>query len=166
MKRKHKILISIITLLVISVVFCTVFIFPHGGLLAVPKYLSDYFGDKTWELYSFETLSEKQIGEEIASRALMCMQYTGDEEQAPDVGGLSHYYWFPYHERPDHIEAYVTLNKTIINGDNGIVWFTYTQVLYNADNGKISGSWHILTRCHIARDDSGEWIVIGTNEHP
>lgn len=164
MSKKKGLLVIAATLIALAVT-AGIFILPKGVIL-VPQYLKEYFGDKTAELYTFQTPSEAKIGRDIASEVLTVMQYTGDEDSAPEAGALSRYYWFPYLQQPDSADADVILCKADIHGDEGSVWIMYTLSRYDESGKCIEGSSGILVRCTVSRDSDGSWEVTGTNEHP
>ncbi|MCH5209724.1 MAG: hypothetical protein J1F01_02040 [Oscillospiraceae bacterium] len=129
------------------------------------EYEIAHFGKSSTELYSFQTLKEKKVGKEIVERAKFCMEYNGDEQSAPETDELARYYYFPSYDRPSRTEVKINLVKCVIHGKRGSVWFRYS--LRSFGNGICThGSWNILTRCTIEKDDSGDWIVTNVNEPP
>lgn len=128
-------------------------------------YQISYFGTKYFELYSIQTSSEKEIGDEIVERIKNCMEYTGDKTNAPETDAISRYYYSDT-KIPVRTNVTVDLKKAVLHGDKGSVWICYTQEYYDENDECIYGSRDILARCVIEKSDAGEWIVTSVGEPP
>lgn len=165
MKKSKKIVLTIVLILIFGLEFLKIFILPCG-VLVVPQYLQDWFGEKTCELYTFQSISERMVGNQIVDDLYQVLVYTGDPDSAPDAGALNCHYYFIYYEDTVRVEAEVSLCKVCIRGEEGSVWLWYSIKRYDENDNLTNGSSHILTRCSIERDTNGEWIVTGLSEHP
>lgn len=155
---------AVLSLLSLTVIF---FIFPNG-IVFPSEYRTHFWGSDFYELYSFQTPYEKQIGEETAVLARECMEYSGSREDAPEVGALSVYYGFDHFARPERAaaDADVSMKKTALYGDTGNVWVVYTNHWYNENGEHIYGSSDVLARYTIERDEDGKWTVTKVTETP
>lgn len=165
MKKGKKILLASISIIALCAVFVYTFILPFR-LITVPEFEQDTFGDKIIELYTFQTFSERRIGNQIVDQLSRVLSYTDNPDEAPDAGALNRYYYFPYYEDTVRADVSVYLNKVCINGDEGSVWLTYSVERFDENDRLTNGSAGILTRCSIERSSDGEWIITGTLEHP
>lgn len=159
------IVVPLIILIAVFVGFMRIVVFPDGFSMPM-DYRISFFGKSYFELYSFQTLKEKKIGIEIAERAKSCMEYTGDEISAPESDELYRFYYFRHYDRPAYTNVQVELNKAVIHGNEGSIWFTYTLKWYDENNNLIQSAGNILTRCKIKKDETGEWIVTHISEPP
>lgn len=167
-KKKFKIryvVIPLIGLVLLFVSYMRIVVFPDGFGMPM-DYRIAFFGKSYAELYSFQTPTEKKIGEEIVERARACMEYIGDEQSAPETDKLAKYYYFPYHDRPARTDVEISLVKCVLHGEKGSVWFNYTLKRLNENDESIGSSADILTRCTIMKDEAGNWIVTSVSEPP
>ena len=49
--------------------------------------------------------------------------------------------------------------------DEGYMWVKYTSVAYDVDGEVTTGSWNILTKWELEKQD-GRWVVTNVNEAP
>ena len=49
--------------------------------------------------------------------------------------------------------------------DEGYMWVQYTSVAYDVDGEITTGSWDILTKWELKKQD-GRWVVTNVNEAP
>ena len=111
-KSKLKIALFIIAgLAIIAFLHLRIVVFPDGFDMPI-NYEIGYFGKSYYELYSIQTPKEKKIGDEIAERAKSCMEYLGNEEDAPETDALSRFYNWGHSVRPIRAETEVSLKKT------------------------------------------------------
>lgn len=52
------------------------------------------------------------------------------------------------------------------DSDEGWIWVYYSSQTFNHDGSKACGSKDIPSLWRVARDDSGEWVVVQIREHP
>jgi hypothetical protein len=165
-KRRFKLRYIFVPLIIFAILFSGYLrlVFSSDKFGMPMNYQMAYFGKSYFELYSFQSKKEKEIGNEIVERAKFCMEYTGDEEFAPETDELSRYYYFPYHDKPAKTEVDISLKKAVLNGEKGSVWFVYSLEWFDENGDILNGSADILTRCEIEKDTSGEWIVTNVSE--
>lgn len=159
--------------IVIPLVIIVLIILGYMGMLPFPGafryqmiYSFEHFGKDCSELYTFQSPKETKVGLDIVRRARACMEYTGDEQSAPPTDALSKYYYFPYYSKPAEAEVTADLVKCVIHGNEGSVWFYYSLARRDYTGDLINGSWDVLTRCTIAKTESGEWTVTSVSEPP
>lgn len=165
-KKKFKlryIVIPLIGVVLLFVGYIRIVVFPDGFEMPM-DYRIDFFGKSYAELYSFQTSTEKKVGEEIVERAKTCMEYKGDEQSAPETDKLARYYYFPHYDRPERTDVEISLVKCVLHGEKGSVWFNYTLRRFNENDESIGSSSDILTRCEIMKDNTGNWIVTSVSE--
>ena len=169
-KKKFKLRYIVVPFIGIVICVCICFSVLPGGMRLPAPFEVDYFSlqevNTFAELFSFQTLKEKSVGNEVVERARACMEYTGDEQSAPEMDELDRYYYFPTYRRPARTHVRIKLVKCVIKGEEGSVWFDYSFACYDENDSLIQGSWDILTRCTIMKDESGDWLVTGVSEHP
>lgn len=161
--KVRYIAVPLVILIAVFAGFMMIVVFPDGFSMPM-DYRIAFFGRSYFELYSFQTSKEKNIGIEIAERAKSCMEYTDNEVSAPVSDALYKYYYFRHYDKPSYTDVQVELNKAVIHGNEGSVWFTYTLHWYDENNNLIQGAGNILTRCKIEKDENGEWIATSVSE--
>ncbi len=125
----------------------------------------DFFGREiSAETEHTPTEQEKETGEMIAQRLKDTIEYSGDEESAPNVGQLGRFYYFPHYKETASCDSEVQLKTALIDGDSGSVWVTYTYHRYDKTGELISGSSNILCRLTIEKNSSGDWTVTKVSE--
>jgi hypothetical protein len=159
------IFVLLIILVILFAGYLRLVVFSDGFGMPM-NYQMAYFGKSYFELYSFQNEKEKEIGNEIVERVKFCMEYTGDEDSAPQTDELSRYYYFPCYDKPAKTEVDISLKKAVLNGDKGSVWFVYTLHRFNENGDSLGCANNILTKCKIEKDKSGEWIVTNVSEPP
>lgn len=126
-----------------------------------------YFGEELYaEVRHDMTREEKTVGEDVLRQMREVLEYTGAETDADtNVGALSRYYWFPYHDQPAKAETSAEL-VNCVKQDNGFhVWVLYSKSLYDQSGKLLTGCRDILTLLTAAPDGDG-WTVIEAREHP
>ena len=126
-----------------------------------------YFGKELYaEVCHNMTQEEKNLGEEVLRQMQDTLEYAGPETDAStDVGALSKYYWFPYHEQPAKAEASAELVSCVRQDDEFHVWVLYSRTLFGEDGELYTGCWDILAFLTVASGGDG-WIVTEAREHP
>lgn len=169
-KTNYKTILKYVIIIVILIALSAylhlrIVVFPDGFDMPI-NYEISYFGEDYYELYSIQTFKEKKIGEEIVDRARACMEYTGSEEDAPETDALSIYYYWGNYKKPVRAEVDISLRKAVIKGNKGSVWIYYSLYRFDENNESTYGTYSILARCTIEKDDSGEWVVTSVREPP
>ena len=139
-KKTFKARYIVIPLLAAALIFMGYMgILPFPGAFRYQMLFSlGHFGSERSELYTVQSPAETKLGLDIVGLAKKCMEYDGDEDSAPPAGALSKYYYFPAHRKPAETEVSVDLVKSVINGDEGSVWFYYSLAHRGEDGELIS----------------------------
>lgn len=132
------------------------------GKYAVPN--KKYFGSQYEEILHMMSFQDKKQAHKIMEKVDDAFSFVGNEDMADSsYGELSRYCI----TKEDAVTERHDLKLVTADFDEneGYLWFIYNQEALDSNNQTTSGSWDILVRTTLEKNNQG-WAVVDTKEHP
>lgn len=168
-KKRYFVYLMSFILLIVIVLGCwkKIKAFKLYGEYQYPN--EDFYGKELYSEINYKCSAyETKVGNEIVSKGLAIMQYTGTEQDAEtemgDEDALSEYYYFNAKNVVSQ-EGTLKFITCKLSGKEGHVWVVYTLKRYYKNGSLESSSSDILSLWCI-ENEGNEWRVTEIREAP
>ena len=164
-KAKPAILIALIAvcLLAVILVLCS---FPLYRIATLDT--SSYFTSKELSMLAYVgTPSDRRIGQDVLKNADTAFSdISHSQEQNKEMYGLLSRYTTPLERGAIDEKHSLKLLSAHFDSDSGYMWVYYSAASYDANGKPISQSSDIPSLWSVEKNEAGDWVVVGINEHP
>lgn len=176
MRRRDRIEIVVILSCIVAAILL-VMTFPVHRLIHIAYTFDDGFYD-TKEIamlaYAGDPFDRIEIQPfmHLTEEAFADITHTAAENKAKYGEVLGDYAYATdtpahlYDGMPSRVEFSIKLWSAHLDGDHGYLWVFYSQSYKDPNGESISGSWKIPSLWEVAKDDTGNWMLVGTKQTP
>ena len=169
MKKLIKTKPAIVAAIIAALLLLVFFVFHSFPVHRIAKAdISSYYDSKELSMLAYiGTPWDRSIGTEVlekADAAFSDISHSQDENK--ETHGLLSRYATPSERGATDEKHSLELWSAHFDSDSGYMWVYYSAETYDASGNPISQSADIPSLWTVEKNEAGEWVVVGINEHP